>query len=137
MSKKTCIICGKACEISYKLPYGEISCHNQCLEELNYLVNNSYPLVWASKEDLEDMEKFTEEELETITPEQFINAARNASDRMWDGFNETFGDAIKEIAQEIELGKVENTPRKELPLFMGNLKYRESERVFIKRMKEE
>ena len=40
-------------------------------------------------------------------------------------------------AVAIETNKVYNTPKKELPLLMGKLKFRKSEKLLTQRMKEE
>lgn len=140
MPKNSCIICGKSDKNLQEniLPHGTIYCHFGCKNLLNYLLNDAIPLVWLGKADLEDREYYTSEELETITPEALILASEEAADSLWDGnFGETFGDTLRQTAVAIETDKVYNTPKKELPLLMGKLKFRESEKLLTQRMKEE
>jgi predicted nucleic acid-binding Zn ribbon protein len=138
MTKNTCIICGKPCKVENILPHGKVFCHNGCKELLNFHLNKAVPIVWMGLDDLIEREHLTEEEAKAVTPVDLIDATRAAADDMWVGtFGETFDDMVRGSAVWLEEIKVEQTPLKELPLLMGKLKYRESEKILTQRMKEE
>ena len=141
MDKKSCIICGEECETPVTLPHGTIYVHSyHCLKKLNYLVNNSVPILWIGKDDLVEHNDCEPEDLKDVTPEQMIAAGDSAGDLLWDDYFGSVFEGLTERAAEClreqEGQLVRDTPKEELPLLMESLRYPESKDALTQRLKE-
>jgi hypothetical protein len=138
MASKPCIICGEDCDTQIKLPHGSFYVHRYtCTKTINYAINESVPILWMGKEDLSNHDHYTKEELKNFTAEEMIEAVDNVADDLWDDyFSESFDNLTEATAKQLELNKVYATPEEDLPLLIGKLKYKESEKVLTQRMKE-
>lgn len=133
---KGCIICGEPAPLQ-EFPHGTIRlCPNKCFKMFCAISQQSVPIVWAGHDDFVEREIFSSEELEG-QKEALVDAAECASDYLWDnGFGNTFDDAIRAGAIELERALIRNAPREKLPLFMGHLKFpRENESYLAEAIK--
>jgi len=162
--EKKCIICGKkegdkgklhgggeytVHIYKYKFPYGTIYiCGHGCTRHLTLQVNGfASPLVWISLDDLYEegwKDTLSKEEADNLTAEDFLDIAGTASDILhsddiWDGdaHRDACDDAVDQWREQKEKEKIEDTPEKELPLLIEDLKYKRNKELLEKRLKGE
>lgn len=151
---KKCIICGKKCKDketliqTYKLPHGTIHlCHvHKCQKMLTLLINDfATPMIWVCKTDLYEKDFtgiLTEEECDNLTPEDMLGLTADAADMIWNGnfgdneFRETLDYAANEWRKEKERLLIKDTPLKELPLLIEDLKFDSNKSFLEMRLKE-
>lgn len=163
MEDKKCIVCGRkdkdtfemfneTYEVSineYKFEHGSVfvCSYHKCSALLSLHLNGfAAPVVWLSSDDLinEDLGgiHMTEEEFESLKPEDMIELAGKISDSL---FNESFidlyhndiGSAVEAMWEKKEREKVKKTEPKGLPLLIGALKYQRNIDLLQKRLKGE
>jgi hypothetical protein len=126
---------GKIHISTYKLPHGTISlCYSaKCQKILTLLINDfQAPMVWVTKEDLYEEgfneDCLTQEEAENLTPEEMIEITSDAADLLSNGgfpddYREILNDTVDQWRKEKERKLIKDTPLKELPLLIEDLKY--------------
>ena len=145
---KKCIICGvkdgethenlggngfpgKIHISTYKLPHGEIHlCVNStCQRMLTLLINDfQAPIVWVTKEDLYEEgfneDCLTKEEAENLTPEEMIEIASDMQTTFdLTSYRQALDDTADQWRKEKERKLIKDTPLKELPLLIEDLKF--------------
>jgi hypothetical protein len=123
------------------LPNGKIHLcsRQQCTDELNLKVNNSFPILWVGKEDW-DAHEFTEH-LDSLDDFQtHIKAARRVESYLWDAefLGDLFHEALEAGHFTIEEMKVLEAEKKgNLPLLMGQLRHEDNIKYLEKKLKGE
>lgn len=133
--------------IRHKLPHGTIyTCQSDtCMRHLTLQLNDrATPVVWLSGDDLynEDLgaKHMTEEEFDVLTADELLQLSNDTADSLWncnfhDEFQSHIGMAVDGWREEKEKEIVKNTPKKELPLLIGALKYKRNIDFLEKRLK--
>jgi len=138
-----CIVCGKKRHLKkIEMPKGsfEVCFSGMCEKKLVLKMLGYYPVAGFSTNEFTDSETFTSEELEAmhLTEEDEIDLASYHADVWWN--NDLVGDSYREAtditAIEAERMSLSRIPRKELPLKIGDLKYKENEAELEKLLKE-
>lgn len=136
--KPCCIVCGDTKRARpIKLAHGTIHiCYNTCIKKLVFASEESVPMLWAGKEDFREHELLTEEEMELLTPDDWITMEGAMSDFLWDDFfGDKFSDTLKHGAVTAEYLIIKNTPKERLPLLLGHIKDEENKKYLEERLK--
>jgi len=137
-----CIVCGKKRRLkTVKMPKGsfDVCFSGICQKKLVLKLLGYFPVAGCSLRELSDDELFTEEELDAmhLTEEDEIDVAEMHADAWWndDSTGDGYREALKYAAQEAERLSLSRIPRKELPLKIGGLKFKENEQELEKLLK--
>ena len=137
--KPVCIMCGKSEGAKeHKLPHGAITLcpKKECLDLLLAITEESVPLVWIGRQDLEEHEVIKEGT--EINPSELSHVVNEMGGMLWNGlFGEIFENCVKRVGKILEQWRILNAPAEDLPLMIGELLHEENKSVLEKRMREE
>ena len=128
---------------TYELPHGTISVCYKCRPALMFNINaGNIPIWWIAKEDLycPDLhERISKEEADQLTVKDLECIAQHIEELLNEQYESTYSqvihDALPYWKRDKEEELVRNTPKKELPLLIGKLKYKESKALLEERLK--
>lgn len=137
-----CIVCGKKRNLKkIKFPFGsfEVCWGHNCSKKLSQASLDFVPCAGFNLAELTDNDKFTPEELEAmhLTDDDEIELADFHADAWWnnDSVGDSYREALEFTAQEAERLSLSRIPRKDLPLKIGGLKFKENEPELEKQLK--
>jgi hypothetical protein len=128
-----------------RLKHLKINLCGDCWREAQFQVDGALPVIWVGNEDLETWlaDEYQDERKKICkTSEDYARLANLIADKF---FEYQGGEQLRDLTQEAyevlsrdkEMLKISRMPRKNLPLLIGHIKFKENEKLFNKRLKGE
>ena len=112
-------------------------CYNRkCQGIFAFKTLGSFPIVWLCPNDVWEEERVSDKVYEYFdkNPDKFVGIAQNNGDDLWDnGFGDMFREVKKRTAEHMQEDYVLDTPFKQLPLIINELKTDRAKKLYRER----
>jgi hypothetical protein len=131
----SCINCGKVSKnnTTIRLPHGQFEvCGSHCKHKVVYGILGYFPILGFNLEELLDHDVLDDEDLERLdlNLDDEYALSRDFNQCFWDDdIGKSYADSAQKIGVKAEEMSLRKTPRDQLPLKIGTLKFEENEQL--------